>query len=200
MKNSAFTLIEQLVVLIIVAVLAVILINTLKPNEIKTKALKESGKSTFSQIEFATKHLLAKNATNYNLTKLKDAVGTFSIAEADNLSRLVALYKEHLIYIKDKTLDATYGAKTLTDGTTSLTGKTASSFSGFTMQNKTYVGFLLHDNCTTTISYIYDPSTPDNKSRTNTCGLIFFDVNAEKDPNRLGVDQYIIGLDKFGVN
>ena len=129
---------------------------------------------------------------------MKDEAGQFSIASADSIDRLIELYKKNLIGSR-KTFDATYGAQTLNDGTTFLDGLTPASFTGFIIKNGAYFGVKLHGNCSTAIDYIYDPSTPENRTLANTCGIIFFDLNEKEEPNLLGVDQYILGSDKFGV-
>lgn len=198
MKKNAFTLAEQLLVIIILGVFAVGLINTVKPNNIKKDVYIKTAKSVYVQIEFATKSILAKNTNNYTFLRLKDASGEFSIASSSSLSRLVALYKKSLVSLRNKTLDSTYKAKALTDGTTTLTLK-PQDFSGFFIKNGAYFGVKLHGNCTTTVSYIYDPSTPDKRSRTNTCGIVFLDLNEKEQPNMLGVDQYILALGKLGI-
>lgn len=198
MKKFAFTLVELLIVLIILAVFATIMISAIKPNNIKAQAYKKAGEDTYSQIAHATKSILLYNTKNYNLTQLTDSAGVL-IDSADFLARLIELYKQNFI-LKSGTIDATYAAKELTNGTSTISGVKASDFTGFFIKNGTYFGIKLHGNCTTTTNYIYDPSTPNNKTRTNTCGLIFFDVNGAKAPNNLGVDQYILGLGKFGVN
>lgn len=198
MKLQGFTLIEQVIVLVIVGILGVVVINTLRPNDIKEDALKKVAKSVSVQIEFATKSLLAKNTNNYTFLRLKDSSGEFSIASSDSLSRLVNLYRKTLVGARNKTLDSTYSGKKLTDGTTTLEIK-PSDFSGFFIKNGTYFGVKLNGNCTTTIDYIYDPSTPTNKTRTNTCGIIFLDLNEKQEPNLLGVDQYILALGRLGI-
>jgi len=199
MKLKAFTLVEQIVVLIIVSVLCVVLLTIVRPNDVKEETLKKTGKSMFMQVEFALKSLLAKDTNNYTLTRMVDSTGEFSIAKTASLSRMVNLLKKHFVTLRNKTLDSTYGAKTLTNGTSNLTGYSASSFSGFITKNGAYVGVKLHGNCTTTVSILYDPSTPNKNSRTNTCGLMFFDVNEKNPPNVLGVDQYIVAIGQRGV-
>jgi len=195
---KAYTLIEQLIVIIVVSMLVSVMLTISRPNDIKVETFKKAGKSNFIQIEFALKSLLAKNTNNYTLAKMVDATGEFSIAQSASQARMVALLKKHLVATR-QTLDPTYGAQTLSDGATSLTGHTPAGYSGFIIKNGAYVGLKLHDNCTTTVDYLYDPSTPERNSRTNTCGIVFFDVNEKKPPNVLGIDQYIVAIGKFGV-
>ena len=154
MKNRAFTLAEQLIVIVILAIIVVIMLNAVKPKNLKTEALQKAAKSVFVQIDFATKNILAKNTNNYTLLRMKDGSGEFSIASSGSLSRLIALYKKVLVGSR-KTLNSTYGAKTLTNGSSNLSGLTAAGFTGFNIKNGSYFGVKLHGNCTTTIDYIY---------------------------------------------
>ena len=199
MKNKAFSLVESVLVIIIIGVLGVVILNVLRPNDIKIETLKKLANSVYIQIEFATKSILAKNTNNYTFLRLRDESGEFSIASSESLSRFLELYKKNLIGNSRKTIDATYSSTDLTDGTTTLTDIKPASFSGFILKNGTYFGVQLHNNCETTVDYIYDPSTIEKRTQENTCGLIFFDLNAHELPNLLGVDQYILGLGKFGV-
>jgi len=198
MKFRGYTFLEQIIAIILIGILSALCMSLLRPKDISKDAFIKISKHTFIQIEFATKSLLAKNTNNYTLTRLVDGTGEFSIASTSSLSRLVALYKNHLVGKRNQTLDATYGARVLTNGTSNLSLK-PSNFTGFIIKNGGYFGIKLHGNCTTTVDYIYDPSTPDVRTRTNTCGVIFLDVNEKNEPNLLGVDQYIVAIGKYGV-
>ena len=198
MTKKAFTLVEQIVVLILVGVIASAITTVVKPTEISNEAVKKAGKSLFVQVEFATTQMVAKNTKNNTLTRMIDASGEFSIASSSSIDRLIALYKKNLMGLRNIELDSTYASLNLTDGPNTLSLK-ASDFKGFTLKNGAYFGIKLNDNCSTEITYIYDPSTPDLRSKKNTCGIIFFDVNSETKPNQLGYDQYIIGLGKRGI-
>lgn len=198
MKIKAFTLTEQIIVLILVGIIASAITTVVKPGEINNEAIKKAGKSVFVQIEFATTQLVSRNAKNNTLTRLVDATGEFSIASSGSIDRLISLYKKNLMGLRNDTLDSTYAALKLTDGTNTLTLK-PSDFKGFTLKNGAYFGIKLNNSCTTEITYIYDPSTPATRSKKNTCGIIFFDVNGETKPNQLGFDQYIVALGKRGI-
>ena len=101
--------------------------------------------------------------------------------------------------LRNVALDSSYAALKLTDGTNVLHDLSASSFKGFTLKNGAFFGVKLHDNCTTEVTYIYDPTTPELRTKKNTCGIVFFDVNGANKPNVLGYDQYIVGLGKRGI-
>lgn len=198
MKRRAFTLTEQIIVLIVIGIIASAVTTVIKPTEINNEAIKKSGKSLFVQIEFATTQMVARNAKNNTLTRMVDATGEFSISSSSSIDRLISLYKKNLMGLRTVTLDSTYTSLNLTDGTNTLSLK-PSDFKGFTLKNGAYFGVKLNDNCTTEINHIYDPSTPELRTKKNTCGIIFFDVNSETKPNQLGWDQYIIGLGKRGI-
>lgn len=199
MKFRAYTFLEQIIVIIVIGILSVVMLNIFRPKEIQEDALIKAAKGVFIQIDFATKMILAKNTNNYNFTRLVDSSGQFSIESTDLISRLTALYQNHLLGLRNKSLSAEYSSRDLTNGTTFITDVKPSSFDGFIMKNGSFVGFKSNGNCTTTIDYIYDPSTPEKRERENVCALIFIDVNNELEPNILGIDQYIIGIGKFGV-
>ncbi len=199
MKKHAFTLAEQMIVLILVGIIASAVTVVVRPANISNEALKKAGKSLFVQVEFATKQMVARNARNNTLTRMVDASGEFSIASTSSLDRMLALYKKNLMGLRSATLETNYAALKLTDGTTTLSSLSASSFKGFTLKNGAYFGVKLNGNCTTEITYIYDPSTPELRNKKNTCGIIFIDINAENSPNQLGYDQYILALGKRGI-
>jgi hypothetical protein len=199
MKNKAFALVEQILVIIIIGILGVVILNVLRPNDIKIETLKKVSKSVYIQLEFATRNLLARNTRNYTFLKLRDESGEFSIASSASLSRFLELYKKNLVAKRLKTIDSTYASKELTDGITTYIDLKIEGFSGFFLKNGTYFAIKLHGNCTTTVDFIYDPSAPEKRIQTNTCGLMFFDINAQEAPNMLGVDQYILALGKLGI-
>ena len=86
MKLKAFTLAEQIVVLIIVRVLCVVLLTIVRPNDIKEETLKKTGKSMFVQVEFALKSLLAKDTNNYTLTSANQQSEALGIIEQIELT------------------------------------------------------------------------------------------------------------------
>ena len=198
-KSFAYTLAESLIVIAIVGIMYVIVLHVLRPNNIKHEALTKAGSNLYIQIDFATKQMLAKNTKNYILTRLKDSSGEFSVESSSSASRLLAIYKKRLSGIR-KTPDATYLNLALQDSSNNKVGNLkVSSFQGFTLKNDAYFGIKLNNNCTTTESYIYNPSMPNKRTQAKSCGLIFFDVNGQDLPNNLGVDQYIISIGKNGI-
>ena len=200
MKFRAFTLIEQLVVIIIIGSFAAILLTATRPGNIKKDAFKKVSKGVAIQIQFATKAILAKNTRNYSLEKMRDSSGEFSIAVSTSASRMIGLYKKHLHPLRNKAVDATYKAKELQkeDGS-KISGVKPESFTGYILKNGAYFGIKLHGDCAINETYIYDPARPDMRTVSGTCGIIFIDVNEKEEPNILGIDQFIIPLGKYGV-
>ena len=49
------------------------------------------------------------------------------------------------------------------------------------------------------MNYIYHPVKTAKRTQAKSCGLIFYDVNGVKAPNRLGLDQYIISIGSNGI-
>ena len=159
MKSSAFTLAEQMVVLVVIGFVATALLSAMRPGDIKKDSLIKTGRSTSLQIEFATKNILAKYSRNYTLERMKESTGEFSIASSGSKDRMVALYRKVLAGKRNSTPSSTYTGSSLTNGSSALSLK-VNSFSGFTIKNGTYFGIKLHGNCTTSMNYLYDPSTP----------------------------------------
>jgi hypothetical protein len=104
-----------------------------------------------------------------------------------------------LVGRRNSSWDSSYSSRELTDGAISITGLTPSDYTGFTLKNETYFGINLTGDCTSQIDYIYDPSTPEKRTKTRVCATLFFDMNGKDSPNILGIDQYIVAIGKFGV-
>ena len=203
MKNQAFTMAETLIAIVMLGVLGACALSTLRPANIKKDALIKSGASALLQINFATKQILAKNSVNYQMTKLLTTAGAqFSINDSGADAKLAPLYKKALYESRKNTIPATYTALSLKNEEGSAVGsslKVSSFTQGFKTKNGTYIAFMLYDNCTTNETYIYDPSAPELRTAKKSCGLIFFDVNAEESPNIIGIDQYIVPIGKLGI-
>ena len=201
MKKRAFTLAEQLFVIIIIGVFAAVMINTMKPGNVRKDVFKKTANSAYIQIEVGFRALVAKNTKNYTLTRMVDSSGEFSVASSGSVTRMVNLLKKNIVAQRNSTLDSTYSGKELKNeaGTVISSGLKPSSFTGFIAKNGMYVGIKLHNNCTTQIGYIYNPAEIDTRTVANTCGIVFFDLNQKEEPNIIGVDQYILPIGKYGI-
>ena len=197
MKKSGFTLAETTIAMIILGLIAATLLHTLKPNNMKREFMDKSAKNMVIQIEYATKQILARNTLNYSLL---DIVAVDNIASSGQESKLAALYKKYLIGLRKSSIPASYTSSSLTDEAGTSSGYTISSFAnGFKLKNGAYMAFKLNGNCTTSETKIYNPTLPQKRTETNSCGLVFYDINSEAPPNNLGVDQFILSIGKYGI-
>lgn len=201
MKKKAFTLAETTVVIVLLGIIAATLLHTLKPNNMKREYMDKSAKNMVLKIEYATKQILARNTINYSLLEMIAVGGAqFSITESDATTKLGALYKRYLVGMRNLSIPATYTSSSLIDEAGSSSGYTVGSFSqGFKMKNGAYVALKLNGNCTTSETKIYNPVVPDSHTASGSCGLIYFDINAQDEPNTLGVDQHILSIGKYGI-
>ncbi|MBQ8635588.1 type II secretion system protein [bacterium] len=203
MKIKAFTLYETLTVMVIIGVVATICLTALRPAKIKEEALMEAGKAMYMQVDYATREIIAKETINYTLERILNGANEYSIAQKSNLSTLVnTTYKKRFKTLRKAELTTEYKNLVLrTRDNSNATGEslTASSFTGFITKNEGYFGVRLHGGCTKSETYLYNPMLPDKRTQSNSCGQIFFDVNADTEPNLLGVDQYIVSLKVNGV-
>lgn len=201
-KKQAFSLIETMITLVIVGTISAAVLGLLKNGSVNNGVLQKAGANAYYQLDFASKAILAKNSTNYSFTSLKATNGAaFQITASDADAKLMALYKKNLGALRNKTPSASYKTNTLKNSSNAeVTGVSISSFpQGFFSKNGTYIALKLNGNCTTSETYLYNPATPQTRSTSNSCGLIFFDVNGENQPNLLGIDQYIVAIGKLGV-
>ena len=204
--KKAFTITESLIAMIVVGILASCILIMIKPTEAKNDLLKKSGANMLLQINFATKQVLAKYSSNYQMTKLLTPSGVeFSINDEGADENLIQIYRRILTPIpaRDGIASEEYLSSNLYDenGTAVEDGSalTISSFTqGYKVKNGAYFAIKLDSTCTENKSCIYNPVYPEERDATKSCGLIFFDVNGQKEPNIVGVDQYIISIDKHG--
>ena len=206
MKYKAFTLAEVLIVLTVIGVIAAILMINFKPNQINYEAMKKGGKTMLYDISYATSRVLAKSSYGFSMLRLIDTSGAeFCIGSSGSTAKLIALYKQHMKPVRGKTLDNTYGSNKdvllKDEAGNTYSGLKISYFpSGYFLKNGAYFALKMHSTaCDYAETYIYNPNMPDNRNVSNSCAVIFYDINAEKLPNTLGIDQYIVSIGKMGV-
>ena len=198
--KKAFALTEFAIVVLIIGIIAGASISTLKPKEFKKEAAIKAGKALYLQIELATKQVLMRDSKNFDFTKLIDSSNAqYSITSSGADAKLIASYKKHLVGRRQANADSAYLASTLTSesGATSL--KVSDFANYFTLKNDAFFAIKLNGNCTTSETLIYDPFTPSKRTRSNSCGLILYDINGKNTPNILGVDQYILSIGRLGI-
>ncbi len=201
-KKSAFTLAESLIAAMLVGIFSVALMAVMRPNDIKNDALKKAGLNYYLQMEYATKQILLKKTKSYSfLNLLDDSNKTYSIVDSGADSKLISAYKKYLIPARNATVSATYKSAQLKNylGQNVASLKPSSFTQGYVLKDRSYFALKLNKNCTTTESTVYNPSMYEKRSQTNSCGLIFFDVNGEELPNIVGLDQYIVPIGKLGL-
>lgn len=201
MIKKSYTLAEVMIVMFILGIISTFMITSLKKSDYLNKTYKKAGLSTLLQINFATKQLLAKYSYSYQMTGLKTTAGAkFSIVDSGADANLSALYKK-ILGSRTYSAPSTYtGADLVNEAGSKVSTYKVSTFTqGFQTKHGTYFALKLNGNCTTSESYIYDPSVIDTRTAAKSCGLIFYDVNAHDGPNVVGVDQYIISIGKMGI-
>lgn len=203
MKYKAFTLYETLVTMIIVGVVAAIGINNMRPAEIENKVLIEAGKDMYIQLDYATREIIARDTNNYTLSRIKNGANEYSIEDSSNLSTLVyTTYKKRIKALRDFSLANDYRNAILEsrdDKNATQESLKPSSFTGFMTKNGGYFAVRLHNTCTKNETALFNPIQPDIRTQANSCGQIFFDVNGDKKPNLLGVDQFLVSLTLNGL-
>ena len=201
LKKLAYTLAEISIVMMIISVIAGCFCVIIRKGDYKSETCKKAGLNALWQLNFASKQILAKYSTKYNMTGLKTLTGDeFSINDEGADAKLAPLYKK-VLGSRTYTPPSGYTDSNLTNENDIQVGsyKVSSFTQGFQAKNGTYVAFKLNGNCTTGETTIYDPSTPELRTSTKSCGLIFFDTNADDSPNTIGIDQYIVSITKQGV-
>ena len=204
MKIKSYTLAEAVIVVFILGIIVTFLLATLRPKDYKTEAYKKAGLNHYLAIGIATKQLLAKYSSNYNMTGLKTTAGAdFSIVDSGADAKLAPLYKI-MLRGASYTAPSGYSGTVIKNEAGTAVGanggyKISDFTQGFQARNNMYFALKLNRNCTTTESYIYDPSVIEKRTAAKSCGLILFDVNADAEPNIAGVDIYIISIGKMGI-
>lgn len=184
MKQKAYTLAEASIVLLLGGVLAFFVIKSLNAGKIKEDVYYKAGKLVYSQLSVATLDLSRRYSKQSDLSKLytADKSSVFDLTDEDATSKLVELYK-----------------KTLKRSRSSASS-TYSGYSGnLKLKNGAFFALKLYGNCSTTTT-TYNPSYgTEAMNEYDTCGAIFYDVNDSDFPNVLGIDRYIIAIDKDGL-
>jgi len=200
--QKAFTLTESLITMIIIGIIYVAISSVMRPGDVKKEVLQKSGANMVYQLDFAAKQVLARNTVNYTLYNLKNPDGTEFLITADDADgKLMKLFRRYLKGLKNVPLSSSYLSATLiNESNVKVANVTPSTFKyGFSLNNNAYVAIKLNKNCTTTETYIYNPIQPSKRNQNNSCGLFFYDVNGEKGPNVLGIDQYVVAIGKSGI-
>lgn len=198
--KKAFTLTESLVCMIVIGVVYAIVMQVTKPNTIKQDALKQAGIDMHNKIDYVTRQIIEAHTKNYTLTKLVNSSGTtYSIATTTAQDTLKGYYQDRLISVRRTAPSSYTGLSLYNTSNAAVNSYKVSTFPGFLLKNSAYFGLKLNGSCSTTEQHIYHPIKTTSRTQTKSCGLIFYDVNGAKMPNRLGLDQYIISIGENGI-
>jgi len=201
-NKTAFTLVESMIVMVIMGVVAAAFFSAVRPTEIKQDAYIKSAGHLELQINIATKQIIAKRTPAGNLTRIRGVDNNyFSITDNGAGAKLISLYRNYLVGLRNVSVSDTYKNIELQDNTgAKINNVKISSFeSGFILKNHAYFTLKLNQSCDSNETYVYDPAIITKRTASKSCGLIFYDVNGEKEPNVLGVDQYILSIGKIGI-
>lgn len=189
-KKKALTLIEISIAMTVMAILIVSTVSLMKPNDIKEEALKKTGAAVYTQISKGTDNLAYRYSSKVRLKSLytADKSSKFEITDNGATDKLLALYANVMDFNTRNPTSMTYSDYT----------PYSESSENYLLKNGTFFAVKLYGNCTTETTTT-NPLYEDVMIESDTCGAIFYDVNADKAPNELGIDRYIIALDKDGV-
>jgi len=201
-KIIAVTVAELMITMAVLGIIAVITVNGIKLINTTEKNWKTMSQKMAISIEDASTRILVNNAVLDDYLALADGEEHFSITDSDAASKMSKLYRKYLseVDLNVNTQDE-YFSKELTDyDRTSLGVKLKDIYSDFLYVNDgMLMGFRFYSSCNASEIYANPPTIKGKIQVDNICGSIFYDINAFKDPNKLGSDQYIIPIYKRGV-
>ena len=174
---------ELVLVMLLVPMIVLACMHIMRPHDIKQDAMKKASKLFYSDLSIATMNIMTKHSKKLNLTELRtaDKSSNFELTDEGATNKLLDLYKTVLRISRD--------ASTLTyDGYTG----------NYKARNGAFFALQLYGNCTTS-TVTYSPQYEEPMEEYDTCGAIFYDINDKDDPNTLGIDRYIVALDKHGI-
>lgn len=179
MSKNAFTLFEAMIVMVVIGTLAGVLLSIARPTNLKQEAFQKAGLELYRHIDFATKQIMIKNSPIYSLDRVISSNGTeFSIEKEEDAKYFLELYKKYLLVKRsDKNI---------------IEGK-------IILRNNATFEIKLNGDCTKEATGLYNPMLPNTSRAPKSCGLIYYDVNGDKEPNILGVDKYIVAIGKLGL-
>ncbi|MBQ8475723.1 prepilin-type N-terminal cleavage/methylation domain-containing protein, partial [bacterium] len=201
-KLLAFTIAEVLIVLAILGVIAALYTASVMLYNPTEKNWQILSKKMATNFEDATTSILLNHTTLDDFQALVDGDDHFSINDNDSAKKMAKLYRKYLSDIQlnvDTSKD--YFSKPLTDyDKTSLGIKLKDIYSEFFYVNDgILMGLRFYPDCESSEIYANPPLHKGKFQVDNICGSVFFDVNAYKEPNKLGSDQYIIPIYKRGI-
>ena len=201
-KKKGFTFTEALLVLVLLGVIATITIPQLLTEDPSKKGWDTKADKMVGYLIQASTEILLFNSAFDDFTKLSLDNSSFSIEDADAGPKIAKLYSKYFSHIVGKiNLSDEYFTKEIVDYKRVSTGKVLKdTYSSFIYTNDgAIMGFKTYGACNVSESMINLPTFRETQTIANVCGSIFFDINGQTKPNKLGSDQYIIPIGKRGI-
>ena len=198
----AFSITEAIIVMAILGIIAALCIPQILTYNYNDEANITMGKKMVSYMDEAFLEVLLNHATLDDFTRLKDADGYFSIEDDSAEARFVKLIKNYLLDIPMK-MDMTkeyFNSDILDYDKTSTGEKLIDAYKSFFYANDGVIAaFRFYADCNQIEKNANPPEFKGRFAVTDSCGSVFFDVNAYKRPNKLGSDQFIVPIYKRGL-
>ena len=189
-------------VIVLLGVIAAITIPQLLTEDPSKKGWDTKAEKMVGYLIQASTEILLFNAAFDDFTKLSLDNASFSIEDADSAPKMSKLYSKYISHVVGKiALSDEYFSKEIVDYKRVSTGKVLKdTFGSFLYTNDgVIVGFKTYGACNVPETIINLPTFRETQTINNVCGSIFFDINAQAKPNKLGSDQYIIPIGKRGI-
>lgn len=187
-KQQAFTIVETIVVILIVAVIATITVcSTLNAQSLQQKKIKAISKGFYSEAEYAYLNMLSEEIRSMNIVNINDS-SFDDTQDSEELERLFEKYMDLNEVSCSNLPDNDFINEDREDGKL----KCAYSNRGVT------AGFYLNRDCDETYfikEYLQDNTNP--KEVNNACGYIAYATKNSKGIS--GVDFFMIALGKRAV-
>jgi len=201
-KHNGFSLSDAIVAIVLMGVIGGILIPQWKAFNPTQKGWDSTASKVSSNLTLATTNMLSLNASLDNLTVLKHGNLVFSIEDADATPKMANLFAEYMSKV-DAPVDMSkeYFSQNILDFKRNSTGevlKDAYSNFHFTTDG-VLMGYRFYGTCNGIEKNANPPMERAKYEVTESCGSVFYDVNAYKKPNKLGSDQYIIPVGIRGM-
>lgn len=201
-KYRGFSLSEAIITIVVLGIIASIVIPQILLNDPSKEGKDALAKKMTGYLTQASTEILINDASLDDFTRLKDNDGYFSIIDKDVTPRIARLYQKYLKDV-DLRINTTkdYFSNELIDYDGTSTGlKLNSIYSDFFyMLDGMIIGFRLYESCDVDELNSIPPTVKERYTTSNSCGSVFFDINAFSKPNKLGTDQFIIPIGKRGI-
>ncbi len=201
--KKAFSLPEVLLTLVILGIIMMIAIPQLKIFNPRQRGFDTRAKKMEEYFTEAIGHILQHDCSLDDLTIINlDSGEKFSIADPHNEAKLAEIFKKYILYLdRQPNVSVEYFTAPIKDYDKTPIGVTLEETykNFFFAQDGTLIGFRSYGSCEAT-ELNTNPSLQRGRyTQPNVCASIFFDINGENKPNKLGSDQYVLPLYKRGI-